>query len=163
MSKIIYRKVSSEDKNWINKLIRKHWGSEQIVVHKTKYYPNKLDGFLAENSEDKIGLITFKIENKKCEIITLDSLEENKGIGSQLVSLVIKEAKEKECKKVWLITTNDNIKAIYFYQKLGFQLKKIYPNAVKESRKIKPEIPLLNEKGIPIRDEFEFQLKIKAI
>jgi N-acetylglutamate synthase-like GNAT family acetyltransferase len=163
MSNISYRKIISEDKDWIKKFIQKYWGSEQIVVHKTKYYPSILKGFLAESSEEKIGLITYKIENKKCEIVTLNSLKENKGIGSQLVNLVIEEAKEKDCKKVWLITTNDNIKAIYFYQKLGFQLKKVYPNAVEESRRIKPEIPLVNEEGIPIRDELKFQLEIKAI
>jgi N-acetylglutamate synthase-like GNAT family acetyltransferase len=163
MSEINYRKILNEDKTWIKKFIQKHWGSNQIVVHKTKYYPYKLKGFLAENSKEKLGLITYKIENEKCEIITLDSIKENKEIGTKLVKLVFEKAKKKGCKLIWLITTNDNIKAIYFYQKLGFQLKKVNRNAVDKSRKIKPEIPLVNENGIPIRDELEFHLKIKAI
>lgn len=163
MKKLLYRKILSEDRNWITKFIAEHWGSEQVVVHKTKYYPSKLKGFLVENTKEIIGLITYKIENKNCEIVTLNSIEENKGIGGHLVNLVIEEAKRKGCKKIWLITTNDNIKAIYFYQKLGFSLIKVYPKAVEKSRKIKPEIPLINEKGIPISDELEFQLKIVTI
>jgi ribosomal protein S18 acetylase RimI-like enzyme len=42
-----------------------------------------------------------------------------------------------------LITTNDNLRAIGFYQRLGYQLVNVYPNAVEKSRKIKSEIPLI--------------------
>ena len=160
MEKITYRKLFKEDKTWINEFIKEHWGSNKIVVHKSVYYPNKLNGFLAEDRKKKIGLITYKIEKDGCEIVTLNSVKQNKGVGTQLVKLVLSEAKKRKCKNIWLITTNDNIKAIRFYQKLGFRLIKVYSDVVKESRKIKPEIPVVAENGIPIRDELEFRLKI---
>jgi len=162
MNNIIYRQILNKDKKWINSFLGKHWGSNKVIAHNKIYYPIKLKGFIAENKKNKIGLITYKIEKRNCEIVTLNSEVENKGIGTNLVNMVITEAKKKKCKKVWLITTNDNIKSIYFYQKLGFQLIKVYPDAVKESRKIKPEIPLKSHNGIKINDELEFSLKIKA-
>jgi N-acetylglutamate synthase-like GNAT family acetyltransferase len=157
---IAYREVLSSDKEWVKEFITRHWGSNKIVVHKSVYYPNKLNGFLAEDRKKKIGLITYKIEKDGCEIVTLNSVKQNKGVGTQLVKLVLSEAKKRKCKNIWLITTNDNIKAICFYQKLGFKLIKVYADVVKESRKIKPEIPMIAENGIPIRDELEFRLKI---
>ena len=69
-----------------------------------------------------------------------------------------KSLKNKDCKRIWLITTNDNINAIKFYQKCGFVFSAVYCDAIKNSRRIKPEIPLIGNFNIPIRDELEFEL-----
>jgi RimJ/RimL family protein N-acetyltransferase len=155
---INFRRVSEDDREWVKSFTIMHWGSEKVVVHNIIYYPHELEGFIALYKSEKSGLITFIIEQQSCEIVTLNSIVENKGIGSSLVKLVLEETKRNNCNKLWLITSNDNIRAISFYQKLGFQLMKVYPDAVTESRKIKPEIPLIAENGIPIRDELEFVL-----
>ena len=92
------------------------------------------------------------------EILSLDSLQENQGIGSKLVQNVIHEAKERKLQKIVLITTNDNINAIRFYQKRGFDMVHLFHNAMDVSRKLKPEIPLIGENSIPLRHEIEFEL-----
>lgn len=74
-----------------------------------------------------------------------------------LIDKVIEEAKEHKCKRVWLITTNDNTHAIRFYQRRGFNFRGLYINAIQESRKIKPQIPLLGMDDIPIMHEIEFE------
>jgi RimJ/RimL family protein N-acetyltransferase len=161
MKNTSYRKlINDEDRKWVKNLIKKYWGSEKVVVHGAIYYPSELEGFIAENKSEKQGLITYNIENGSCEIITLNTIVENTGIGTNLVKLVIDEARLRECDKVWLITTNDNLRAIDFYRKLGFILSRVYPDAVANSRKIKPEIPLIGENGVPIRDELEFVLNL---
>lgn len=60
------------------------------------------------------------VNNGECEIISLDSLIENQGIGTKLIEKVIETARQHQCKRIWLITTNDNIKAIRYYQRRGF-------------------------------------------
>ena len=92
------------------------------------------------------------------EILSLDSLQENQGIGSKLVQKIIYEAKERKLQKIVLITTNDNINAIRFYQKRGFDMVHLFHNAMDVSRKLKPEIPLIGENSIPLRHEIEFEL-----
>lgn len=62
---------------------------------------------------------------------------------------------KKRCKVIKLITTNDSLLALKFFQKRGFVLSKIINNAVEKARKLKPEIPLIGNDGIPIRDEIE--------
>lgn len=135
-----------------------HWGSSKMVISSGIYDCEELDGFIVVNTENKlIGLITYIITNNECEIISLDSIEEEKGIGSLLVQEIENHAVKKKCKRLKLITTNDNLLALKFYQKRGFHLSKIFINAVEKARKLKPEIPLIGNDGIPIRDEIELE------
>jgi hypothetical protein len=57
-------------------------------------------------------------------------------------------------------TTNDNTRALRFYQRAGFHLTALRPGAVTAARKSKPEIPELGEDGIPIRDEIELTMEL---
>ena len=59
-----------------------------------------------------------------------------------------------------LSTTNDNLRALGFYQKRGFQLCALRVNAMEEARKLKPGIPLIGEHGIPLRDEIELEIML---
>ena len=61
--------------------------------------------------------------------------------GEDIIGL-IHETKGRKLQKDVLITTNDNINAIRFYQKRGFDMERLFHNALDMSRKIKPEIPL---------------------
>ncbi|MNV93512.1 hypothetical protein D3C71_1882140 [compost metagenome] len=61
---------------------------------------------------------------------------------------------------MWLITSNDNTRAIRFYQKRGLDLKAVHRDAITEARKLKPSIPLIGMDGIPIRHELEFELTL---
>ncbi|HRJ15429.1 MAG TPA: GNAT family N-acetyltransferase, partial [Saprospiraceae bacterium] len=75
---------------------------------------------------------------------------------SRLVELALEYAKNCQCSRVWLVTTNDNIRAIRFYQKRGFDLVALHRNALEAARLLKPEIPMTGQDGIPIRHELEF-------
>jgi N-acetylglutamate synthase-like GNAT family acetyltransferase len=155
------RKIKDCNRKWIRKFISKEWGAEKVVSRGKIYYPHQLPGFIAFKNKKYLGLITYKIEKDSCEIITLNSIVKKKGIGSALVEKVKKIAKKSDCQRIWLITTNDNIDALIFWQKIGFSLKAVYPNAISFSRKLKPEIPKVGNYGIPIRDEIELEFKIK--
>ena len=71
--------------------------------------------------------------------MSLDSLQEGQGIGTNLVEEIIQEAREAGCQRLFLPTTNDNLRALGFYQKRGFELVSIRRGAVNEARKIKPD------------------------
>lgn len=135
------------------------WGSEIIAVHGQVFHPAELPGFIAEGESDSgmLGLVTYRFEGGDCEIITLDSLQEGVGIGSALIERVKEAARDSGCAHMGLITTNDNLHALGFYQKRGFRIVRIDAGAVERSRKIKPEIPEIGNGGIPIRDEIDLE------
>ena len=154
------RGKNEEDKEWIIPYMRHNWGSEKMVTKNKVYNATELLGFIAEQNEKPVGIALYNIENKECEIVLLESFIKKNGIGSSLIDCINKIATTQECKRVWLITTNDNLAAIRFYQMRGFSLVAIYHNAINESRKLKPEIPLRGIDGISIRDEIELELLI---
>lgn len=149
--------IEQKTRSQVKAFFTKHWGSSQMVTSTGVHDCSLLDGFYAINDDHEIiGLITYHMTSQTCEIISLDSLEEGKGIGSQLMQVVEEGAAQQQCNLLTLVTTNDNEHAIRFYQHRGYTVSKVIPNAVDLARKIKPEIPLYNEKGVPIKDEIVF-------
>jgi GNAT superfamily N-acetyltransferase len=154
MADFTIRPVNAEDKEWIRRLMQDHWAAEFVVVHGTVFHPHELPGFIAETGGNKSGLITYRLEGPECEIVTLDSLVEFRGIGSALIEAVERQARRAGCRRLLVVTTNDNLPALRFYQRRGFVLAALRPNALQETRKLKP-VPPTGMDGIPIRDELE--------
>jgi len=151
---MIIQVIEEETRSQVKAFFTKHWGSSQMVTSTGVHDCSLLDGFYVINDDHEIiGLVTYHISSQTCEIISLDSLEEGKGIG-RLMQVVEEKATQQQCNLLTLVTTNDNEHAIRFYQHRGYTVSKVIPNAVDLARKIKPEIPLYNEKGVPIKDEF---------
>src|SRR5690606_439385 len=147
------REKTPEDKGWIVPYMRENWGSEKIVTRNTIHDATEVPGFIAEQNGKPAGIVLYHIKNKDCEIVLLASFVEKRGIGSALIDSVKRAAWLQGCRRLWLITTNDNTPALRFYQRRGFSLVAVYRNAVEESRrKLKPEIPLTGVDGIRIRD-----------
>ena len=125
------------------------------------HHAAELPGFIAESFGKRKGLLTYRISNRSCEIVTLDRLAQGCGIGSALVRAAIRAARRAGCSRVWLLTTNDNVRALRFYQRRGFRLTALRSGAIDRARRLKPQIPRLGDYGIEIRDELEFQLLLK--
>jgi GNAT superfamily N-acetyltransferase len=153
------RPVESDNGEWVAQFITERWGAEFVVAHYEVFHSRDLPGFVATEGEEKVGLLTYKITNDDCEIVSLDSIRPGAGIGTRLIDAVKAAAIESGCKRLWLITTNDNMNALRFYQKRGFSLVKINRNAVEFARKLKP-IPLIGADGIPLRDEIELEMML---
>lgn len=152
--------VSAENRQQVNDFIRAHWFTTDMVVRGEIVDMTKIEGFVMYDDETIIGLITYRIKDNECEIMSLDSLREKQGIGIALVNKVIEAANKAEYRKIKLITTNDNINALRFYQKRGFDMVCIYRNALDFSRKLKPSIPLLGDFDIPLKHEIEFEMNL---
>jgi ribosomal protein S18 acetylase RimI-like enzyme len=160
VSDFLVRPVQATDRNWIESFVKSHWGSEIVVAKGRVIRPSDLDGFAAFRGKNAVGLLTYQIEGPDCEIVTLDSTSEGKGVGSSLIDAVKGRAKAKGCRRLCLITTNDNLSALGFYQRRGFRLTALYPNALEASRKLKPQISMKAANGIPIKDELELELEL---
>lgn len=147
----------AEDGDWITGILLENWASNIVVTRGISYEADHLPGFIAERNNVRVGLLTYNINNDELEIITLNAIEEGKGVGTALVERIEALAKERKCRRIWLITTNDNVDALRFYQKRGYEIKSIHRYAIEESRKIKPQLPFVGKYGIPIRDEIEME------
>ena len=155
-----YVSINQQNRQQINAFISERWLSTDMIIRGKKIDMTKSDGIAAMENGGIIGLLTYAIRGGICEITSLDSLTEGRGIGTALINRVIRMAKESGCRRIIVVTTNDNINAIRFYQKRGFDMARFYRNALDISRKMKPEIPLIGDHGIPLRHEIEFELNL---
>jgi N-acetylglutamate synthase-like GNAT family acetyltransferase len=152
------RKVEDKDRPSVLEIVRK-WGADFVVTRRRLVYPAQIDGFLAEDDNGAtVGLVTYEVTGNDCEIVTLDAFEQYQGIGTALIERVRDAARVSGCTRLWLITTNDNLDAIRFYQRRGFTIAAVHSNSIEHSRLFKPTIPRVGNYGIPIRDEIEFEM-----
>lgn len=160
MLSIQVRPLNSNDADWVNRFLVEHWLSTKIVSRGSVHSADQLPGFIASQDTRRVGLVTYCIEGDQCEIVTLNSVSEGLGVGSKLIDAVRSATLSRKCRRLWIITTNDNLSALRFYQRRGFTLSAVYPNALDATRKLKPEIPLIGQNGIPIRDELELETSL---
>jgi ribosomal protein S18 acetylase RimI-like enzyme len=154
--------IAPEHHRKIVQILEANWGSTLSVSRGQILKADRLPGFVALWQKEIVGLVTYHIEGHHCEITTLNSLEGGIGIGSDLIEAVKNQAEKMNCKRLWLVTTNDNVEAIRFYQKRGFHIAALYPGAIQQYRRLKPSIPSIGFHGIPIRDEIEFELLLET-
>jgi GNAT superfamily N-acetyltransferase len=155
------RPLQPTDRDWVTDLVRERWGAAFVVSRGVRHHPADLWGFVAVEGGDRVGLITYHIEGGRCEIVTLDSLRPDQGIGTALIESVVTAARQADCWRVWLVTTNDNLHALGFCQKRGFAIAAVHPNALDRSRQLKPQIPVVGAHGIPLRDEIELDMGLR--
>jgi ribosomal protein S18 acetylase RimI-like enzyme len=56
------------------------------------------------------------------------------GVGRQLLDAVAASARAAGAARLLVMTTNDNLAALRFYQRRGFRLADLRPGAVDEAR-----------------------------
>ena len=155
------QRITPDNRAAVNAFIKENWFTTAMVLRGRVIDMTKTDGYFASQGGKIIGLVTYIFYQDVCEITSLDSLAENRGLGTRLLDMAVDAARENGCRRVVLITTNDNIRAIRFYQKRGFDMAHLYRNALDVSRRLKPEIPLIGEDSIPLRHEIEFEMELK--
>ena len=155
------RRIGPEDRGRVNDLIMKNWYSLEMAVHGELFDLGRADGFTAEEDGEIAGLLTFRADDKEMEILSLDSFRENRGVGTALLKAAIAQARSRSLRRIMLVATNDNTRAIRFYQKRGFDMAALYRGAVEKARRLKPSIPLMGNDDIPLRHEIEFELLLR--
>ena len=149
--------IGEEHRDWLRGKVQEIWNGRFVVSRGVQHEPANLPGFIAFKDNQPIGVATYHIQDDECQLITLDALVQWHGVGSALIDAVEEEARKQACSRMWMITTNDNIDGLRFYQRRGYFICAVHPSAVDESRKLKPSIPLIGNYGIGIRDEIELE------
>ena len=155
-----YIETQNFDQIELEKLFEIDNNIDSVVVSSGAYELIELPGIIAYENGKILGLLSYKKFNDYIEIISLHSNIENIGIGSNLLTKIEEIAINLGIKRIKVITTNENLRALYFYQKKGYRITEILPNAVNKARTLKPTIPLVGENGIEIKDEMVLIRKI---
>jgi GNAT superfamily N-acetyltransferase len=157
------RPASPGDRDWIVDELTRNWGGVEISSLDVWYRVDELPALVACVGADRVGLVTHTIPRtgEGCEVLTLSSRLENAGIGTMLLDAAAQRARLAGCRRVFLTTTNDNLRAIGFYQRRGWSMVAVHRGAMDRARAVKPSIPLMGMNNIPLHDEIEFELLLR--
>jgi GNAT superfamily N-acetyltransferase len=133
-------------------ILRQRW-VEPVLVRGHIYLFDACQIFLAGEMEG-IAAVSHD-EPPFVELVAINVFSQQRGVGTALIEAIASSALASGFKAIRLTTTNDNLDALRFYQRRGFQLVALRPGAVDESRRIKPTIAMAGQHGIPIHDELD--------
>ena len=157
---VYVRAAGPQDEAWIRALLEDRWGGQEQVVNGESYRPTDLAGFVALLGGEIVGYAALRVVDDTAEIGVIDAVRERVGVGSALVRALVDAARSSGCSILRAVTTNENRGAMAFYESLGFVLTTVREGAVTESRKVKPRIPLEDDDGTPISDEWVYELPV---
>jgi GNAT superfamily N-acetyltransferase len=119
-------------------------------------------GFVAIGNRTRVGLLTYRLEHDAAELSSIIATRRRAGIGTALLAAFIEAVRAAHLDWIWVVTTNDNLDALRFYQRRGFRIGEVRVGAVDRTRLgLKPSIARLGEHGIPLRDEIELVLDLR--
>ena len=144
------------DRAWLEERINGGYGAGHLQARRGELIDVLAgEGVVAERDDVAVGVVLWRTDvDATTELTYLWAFESGEGIGSMLVREMLRAVPLP----IWLVTTNDNVDALRFYQRLGFRLRALRPGAVDDARRdLKPSIPVEHD-GIAIRDELELVL-----
>jgi ribosomal protein S18 acetylase RimI-like enzyme len=154
---VFVRPLIEADQRWKETTLREVWGATTVARLGELVDAAPLPGFVAVDGDERVGLVTFAEHADGIEVVTIQAQVTGRGIGRALMDTVYEHAIRREAPKLWLITTNDNVRAFAFYQRWGMDLCRVVRDGVAASRRAKPSIPTAGSTGIPLRHELEFE------
>ena len=148
------RPATAADREPLEALWTASWG-EPHAAHSGRIYDLRtLPAVLAIAENGQLtGALTYELTDDGFEVVSIDAVPPKSGVGTALLDAAAAIGIQLDARLLWLVTTNDNLDALRFYQRRGLHIMAVRANGVAASRKLKPSIPLIGAYGIPIRDE----------
>lgn len=159
MSAVTVRPITPGDAEFVRGQLVRHFVSPEIWSRDKPFHADALPGFIAEVAGVPCGHITMHHAERETEVITLVSERENIGLGDALLKRAIEVSRDRGDTRLFLTTSNDNFRALGFYQRRGMRIVAVIPGAIDRSRQREPAIPTQAANGVPIRDELELEIR----
>ena len=153
------RPIADADRPRLTAVLTRSWGSTRMATRGRLIDVSTMPGYVADDGDEWLGYVTYEIVDDAMEVLILEALAEHQGVASALLAACVRDAQAAGARRMWLITTNDNLTALRFYQRRGFVMVALHMGAINDARMVlKPEIPMTGEHEIPLRDELELEL-----
>lgn len=156
---VFVREATPQELPAARELIQRDFGHTDIVAFGEVMNIDGVPALVAQMQGELAGALVFRRVNGAVHIVALatDPMWQRSGVGGHLVAEIELAARREGRTRVIVATTNDNLPSLYFYQRRGYRITEIVPNALTSHLKT-PEAPGFG--GIPIRDEIRLEKKL---
>ena len=142
-----------------------HWAGDTVVARGREWRLDELESLIAWYGADRVAGASYDPgagaggdgAGGEAQLVSIATHRPARrhGAGSALLAAVEQACAKAGARRLTLVTTNDKLDALRFYQRRGYRIVAVNPGAVDEARVMKPTIPEVGDGGIPIRDELE--------
>ena len=153
---------SPNDGSRIAAILVASWGETVIVTRGVAHDASLLPALVVERGGEMVGVLTYEARGDEMEVVSLDAVERYVGVDSRLLAAAVELARSQGLRRLWLITTNDNLDALRFHQRRGLRIAAVHRAGVDAARHLKPSISLVGNYGIPLHDELELEMELST-
>ncbi|HKA68945.1 MAG TPA: GNAT family N-acetyltransferase [Actinomycetes bacterium] len=157
---VTVRAARPDDAEYVRSVLIASWDSTKVVARGELIDAAECPTLIAEADGTPAGVLTYRIDDRGIEVVSIDSQLSRAGVGTALLAAAAEIGRKAGAARLWLVTSNDNTAALRFYQRRGLDLVALRRNAWAAARRLKPQIPELGMHGIPIRHELELELPL---
>jgi N-acetylglutamate synthase-like GNAT family acetyltransferase len=162
------RRATAGDRAAVDAIHDTTWGGPVVVGHGVAYDLRTLPTLVAVDAAGSVlGALAYHVGGDVLEVVSVASSGEGGGggggVGAALLTAAADEARGQGLRRLWLITTNDNLPALRFYQRRGMRITAVSPGAVDEARRRKPDIPVTGNEGVELHDELTLELRLDGL
>ena len=156
---IISPPLADSDRQWLAALWQAEWGGDVMVTRGAVRRLGTATSLIARSGGGNVGAVTYAVDRgtARCELLSLSASVRGQGVGSALLAAAEDRARGEGCRRIWLVTSNDNLDALRFYQRRDYRLVAVHVGAIDAARRLKSSIPLVGSYGIPLHDEIELE------
>lgn len=153
------RPATDDDRSGIAGLILSDFGRSKLVAFGEEFQVESVAAIVADMEGDLAGALAYRLHGEIMQIVALatDPEWQRSGVGARLLDHAEHVARDAGSTHVAVTTTNDNLPALYFYQRRGYRLTEVVTDAISAAGEPRG---LVGFAGIPMRDEFHL---VKAL
>jgi ribosomal protein S18 acetylase RimI-like enzyme len=151
---VLVREATDTDREKALELFRRDFGHRQMVAYGQAVSLDDAAALVAETDREIAGALAWRHFDGALHILALatDPMWQRAGVGGHLVVEAELLARREGQPRVTVTITNDNLPALYFYQRHGYRLSAVLRDSVAEHAR---DEHVLGFAGIPVRDELQ--------
>jgi ribosomal protein S18 acetylase RimI-like enzyme len=155
---VFVREATNIDRAAARELFERDFGRTKIVAFGEVMDIDQMPALVALMTDEPAGALAYRIHGDAVHIVALatDPMWQRSGVGGHLLAEAELLARRLNLTRVVVATTNDNLPALYFYQRRGYRLADLVVDSVLTHTG--REVPGFG--GIPVRDEVRLEKKL---
>ena len=156
---VLVRPAEPAEKDATVALYQRDFGHTDLLQFGEIIPLEPLPAFVAEVRGELAGALAYRWMPDAIHIVALatDPMWQRSGVGGQLVEAAEGAARRKGVQRIVVATTNDNLPALYFYQRRGYHISEVVTGAMGADLARRYPEGVMGFAGIPVRDEIRLE------
>ncbi len=157
---VLVREATGADRDAAQALFARDFRRAETVTFGETVVLDNAEALIADMQGEIGGALAWRVDDATFRILALatDPMWQRAGVGGYLLAEAELLARKKRVAHMLVTTTNDNLPALYFYQRHGYRITAVVLDSLTPSADRRPA----GFGGIPVRDEIRLTKTLNA-